>query len=276
MKTKKILSLVVVLTLVLSFFAMGTVQAAEDEFAILRTLGINTDFSDDTTPITRYQLAEIALELTGIAPDADGEPAYPDVPVKHKLFPVINAVTKNGLMGGLMDGSFGADTYASIMDGGRVLLSELGYTSFAVQAGWTDAQYSSKVQSLGLTSGVDSSKGLTYNAIGRMMVNMLTTKVMEIVAVTSDGIQYAESDKTYAESKYGYVIKTGIFQANGSASIAGYSAVRMNEAVLDGAIYKTNALDYTRFVGYPVKVILTSEIDGEIIHVENTQAMKNL
>ena len=276
MKTKKILSLLVVFTLVFSMLTLGNVQAADDEFAILRTLGINTDFSDDTTPITRYQLAQIALELTGKTADDEGEPAYPDIPAKHKYFPVVNAVTKEGLMGATADGSFGPDTNASIMDGGRILLAELGYTAFAVQAGWTDAQYSSKVQSLGLTSGVDSSKGLTYSAIGRMMINMLTTKTMEIVSVSSEGIQFAESDSTYVESKYGYVIKKGIFQANGSASIAGYAPVKQSQAVVDGAVYKTNGNDYSDYVGYNVKLILTSEIDGEIIHVEKYSGSQEL
>ena len=276
MKTKKILSLLVVFTLALSMLTLGNVQAAEDEFAILRTLGINTDFSDDTTPITRYQLAQIALELTGNSPDAEGEPTYPDVPAKHKFFPIVNAVTKNGLMGALSNGAFGAETNASIMDGGRVLLSELGYTAFGVQAGWTDAQYASKVQSLGLTSGIDSSKGLTYNAIGRMMVNMLTTKTMEIVSVSSEGIQFAESDDTYVESKYGYLIKTGVFQANGEASMAGFAKVKNSEAVIDGALYKTNGNDYSDFVGYNVKIILTSAVDGEIIHVEKYSGFEEL
>lgn len=276
MKTKKILSLLVVFTLVFSMLTLGTVQAAEDEFAILRTLGINTDFSDDTTPITRYQLAQIALELTGKSPDADGEPAFPDIPAKHKYFPIVNAVTKNGLMGARADGSFGPDSNASIMDGGRILLSELGYTAFAVQAGWTDAQYSSKVQSLGLTSGIDSSKGLTYYAMGRMMVNMLTTKTMEIISVSSEGIQFAESDNTYVESTYGYIIKTGVLQANGFASMAGYAPVKLKQAVVDGALYKTNGNDYSDFVGYNVKLILTSETDGEIIHIEKYHESQEL
>ncbi len=277
MKIKKLLSLLVALALVCSFMTMTTVQAAEDEFAILRTLGINTDFSDDTTPITRYQLAEIAMELTGLSPEEDGQPTYPDIPVKHKYFPMINAVTVNGLMGALADGSFSPDAPASAMDGGRVLLSELGYTAFAVQAGWTDAQYNSKVQSLGLMSGVDASEGLTARGIGKMMVNMLTKKVMEIVAVDAEGVKFRESNLTYIESKYGYVIKTGVLQANGYASASGCATVTTKQAVIDGVLYKTDGRDFTNYVGYNVRFILTSEYeDGRIIHMEKYRGSDEL
>ncbi|MFA7636488.1 MAG: hypothetical protein WCX81_01850 [Monoglobales bacterium] len=277
MKTKKIISLVVVLTLVLSFFTIGNVQAAEDEFAILKTLGINTDFSDDTTPITRYQLAEIAVELTKISLDPEGEPTFPDVPQKHKFFPLINAVTKEGLMGALADGSFSPMANASAMDGGRILLAELGYTAFAKQAGWTDAQYNSKVQTLGLTRGVQSAEGLTYYDIGKMMINMLTTKIMEIVSIDAEGIQFRESDRTYIEAKYGYVLRTGVLQANGDASIAGVTPVTSKQAVIDGKIYKTNGYDYSDYVGYNVKYILTSAYaDAQLVHVEKYRTSQEL
>ncbi len=277
MKIKRILSLLVALTLVCSFMTMTNVQAAEDEFAILSSLGIMTDFSDDTTPITRYQLAEIAVQLTGITPDGNGDPVYPDIPAKHKYFPVVNAVTNEGLMGGLADGSFSPDAKASAMDGGRMLLAELGYTAFAAQAGWTDAQYNSKVQSLGLMNGVDASEGLTYSGIGKMMINMLTKKVMEIVSINSEGIEFKESNLTYIESKYGYKIRTGILQAAGSSSISTAIPVTDKQVVIDGVLYKTEGQDLSRYVGYNVKFIVTSEFeDGKVIHVEKYKGSEEL
>lgn len=269
MKLKKILSLLVVLTLACSLFTAVNVNAAEDEFAILRTLGISTDFSDNTTPITRYQLAQVALELTGISAEPNGEPVFPDIPVKHKYFPVVNAAYINGLMGALTDGSFGPDTNATAMDAGRVLLSELGYTAFAKQANWTDAQYNSKVQSLGLMRGIDSSKGLTYHDVGKMIINMFTTKVMDIIAIDGEGIKFAESNLTYIESRFGYILKTGIMYAAGSASASGYAPVKANQVIIDDILYKTDGRDYSKYVGYNVKYIVTSEYeDGQVIHVE--------
>ena len=277
MKIKKILSLLVVLTLVCSFMTMTNVQAAEDEFAILKTLGINTDFSDNTTPITRYQLAVMALDLTGQSSSGDGEPIYPDVPVKHKYFPVINAVTESGLMGAIADGSFAPDSNASVMDGGRILLSELGYTAFAEQAGWTDSQYNSKVQSLGLMAGIDTSKGLTAYGFGKMIINMLSKKTMEIVSVNSDGIEFKESNYSYVESKYGYKLRYGIMQANGNVSIASAVPVTTKQAVIDGILYRTDGRDFTDYVGYNVKYIVTSEFeDGRVIHVEKYKGHEEL
>ena len=277
MKIKKILSLLVVLTLVCSFMTITNVQAAEDEFGILTTLGINPDFGDDATPITRYQLANIAMDIAGLSLEPEGEPIYPDIPLKHKYFPLINAVTLNGLMGALADGSFSPNSNATAMDGGRVLLAVLGYTAFAVQAGWTDAQYNSKVQSLGLLSGVDSSEGLTAYVIKKMMVNMLTKNVMEIVSVDAEGIKFKESDLTYIEYKYGYKLKIGVLQANSYSSSAGHLPVTAKQAVIDGVLYKTDGRDYTDYVGYNVKFILTSEYDdGRIIHIEKYKGSEEL
>ena len=277
MKTKKILSLLIVLALTFSFMTVTNVQAAHDEFAILKTLGIAADFSDNTTPITRYQLAEVALQLTGSSPEANGTPVYPDIPVKHKYFPVINAVTNKGLMGPTMDGSFAPDALASAMDGGRMLLAELGYGGFAKQADWTELQYVSKVKSLGLTSGVDTSEGLTYYAIGKMIINMLTLNTLEVSSVDTDGIKYTESSISYIESKYGYVLKTGVLQAAGSTSMSGYATLATNRVSIDGVKYSTTGSDYSQFVGYNVKYILSSKYsDAKVLHVEPYRGFEEL
>ncbi len=274
MKLKRILSLLLALTLVSSFMMISTVSAANDEFALLRQLGFTRDFSDNTTPITRYQVAEVAIEMAGIGADLEGDPVYPDVPVRHKYFGVVNAAYKKGLVSAKPDGTFAPDSPATPMDAGRAILGELGYAAFGMQAGWTDAQYNNKVQTLGLLSGIKSSSGFTYYDFGKMIINALTVNIMDMISVGNEGVQFKESNLTYIESKYGYKAQYGILQAAGKASMTGTAPTDSFDQVVikvnnTSIRFNTTGIDYSALVGQRVKFILSNNYgDGDLIYLE--------
>jgi|GEM_PF-5351283 len=258
MKSKNIVSIILSLIILLSVVPT-TIFASDNEYPILDAIGLKID-AEAGKELTRLDLAKIAIELGGLEYIESGSSQYVDVGEKHYAFKIINTVTSYGYMGGNPDGSFLPDANASVADAAQVLLNLLGYSSMGKNAGWTSGTYLSKAQSIGLLKGVSTSGSLTKSVLGRLIVNMLEQPIVIISSIGTDGADYKiDKSTTYLTSRYGYYFKSGQMQAAGKSSITGSSGVPAGRVKVDGRVYNANGVDYSKYLGYNVRVIIDKD-----------------
>ena len=121
---KRLISFFIIFAVMLNFI---NVSYANDEFKFLDELGINIDYNDKETAITRVELCEIALNILDIALIDEGNAVFLDVPQKHKDFAIINTAYHYGIIKGYPDMTFRPNDIAYTSDVAGMILIILGY-----------------------------------------------------------------------------------------------------------------------------------------------------
>ena len=245
----------------MSLYVGMPVRAAED-YSLLSALGVSIDTENLDKPITRIELAELAIKLTKSSLITEGKAVFVDVPQKHKYFNIVNTVYLNGLMTGYSDGTFRPDEGAAVTDAGAMILTLLGYGYLVESAEISDAEKQNVASNIGIYDGVPAGT-LTNKGLGKLLLNMLDAYVVK----PSGGgitIDYKPSNETYLEQLTGYVSKEGIVQAVGAASIFGAGTVDYDWCMIDGYKYKCESVDMLQYLGLPVRVVVDEE-NGSII-----------
>ena len=264
MMLKRLISFVVSITIIVSLGAVMTVHATED-YSLLSALGVSIDTENLDKPITRIELAELAIKLTKSSLITEGKAVFADVPQKHKYFSIVNTVYINGLMNGYSDGTFKPNESAVKTDAGAMILNLLGYGYLMESADIPDVEKQNIANNIGIYDGVPSGP-LTNKGLGKMLLNMLDAYVVK----PSGGgvnINYEPSNETYLEQLTGYVPKEGIVQAVGAASVFGADTVDYGWCMIDGVRYKSESVDMLQYLGLAVKVVLDEE-NGSIVSVK--------
>ncbi|MGV8146069.1 MAG: S-layer homology domain-containing protein [Alkaliphilus sp.] len=171
---KKILSLVLVLSMVLGSF--GFVFAAEeDNFSRLTENGILLGDTEGNLmldqQLTRAQFAVFALRLKGFEDDAikalDEEADFTDVAADAWYAPYVGLAAKEGLMSGMGDGTFAPEANVSYIQVLTVLLRTLGHDTKGLA--WPMGYYSAAVGA-GL---VDTEMGLNLEVTREQMAEAM-------------------------------------------------------------------------------------------------------
>lgn len=271
MKKFKILSVVLAFLLVLT--VMPTALATNEDFPIFEAIGLNVAL-EEGKPITRYDLAKIAISLGGLSIVETSKAVYVDVPEKHWAFPEVNTVTYYGYMDGLSDGTFGVDSKATAADAAQILMNLLGYGNFAKQGNWGVAEYYIKARSIGLLDGIEvAADEFDVYDLKTMIVNMLDKNIVLIKSVGTDGIKYEIDERTtYLTSRYGYYFKEGILQAAGKSATNLSSSVGSGKIKVSGVTYSAKGKDYSNYIGSEVRIIVDkNEANAKVLFLEQVK-----
>ena len=182
---KKVLALVVALTMVLGTvsFAFTDVAEESDVYTAVQTLsslGILNGYEDGTfgpeKDITRAEFATVVCRALNVKSAATGATQFADVPADHWASGYINYVAGLGIVNGYGDGNFGPEDNVTYEQAIKMLVVALGFEPMAAQKGGYPTGYLVVANTYGMTEDVKApadaaaaNRGvvahLTYNAL---------------------------------------------------------------------------------------------------------------
>jgi hypothetical protein len=161
---RKVLSFVLVLSLVLGSFGMAFAaplsdvagEDFEDAVNVLTELGVIKGYPDGTYKpdniVTRAEMAVIVVSALGLADYATGTSNFSDM-AGHWSNPYVAYATSLGVISGYPDGTFRPDKTVSYDEAATMLVAALGYTPDSLQGTWP-ANFVVKAKSLGILDGI--------------------------------------------------------------------------------------------------------------------------
>lgn len=195
---KKVLSLVLVLTMVLgsfsfAFAAPSDVVGTEYEEAVERLgqLGVLTGYTDGTfkpeNTITRAEFAAVVVRVKGLeaaAQAAAGATAFKDVPAGHWAAGYINIASKMGFVKGMGDGTFAPSAPVTYEQAVTMVIRALGYDPAAEARGGYPYGYLIVANETGLLDSVKGTQGLPAP---RGLVAQLVDNALEVPLMVQVG-----------------------------------------------------------------------------------------
>ncbi len=265
MKLNKILSIILVLSMILS--SVPTVfaneiesETYENEIEILNAIGVMDYIPEPEKLISRGEFAALLVKLNGISPDSLSEPnqLFHDVPVTHKYLQEISYCARMGYMSGYGNQIFNPDYKILAEEAVASIVKFLGYSYLAKSHGDGYTGYIAAAREIGLTKGISLPYGecIFYEEAAKLIYNAL-----EIPLVTLDGI--SDNEKSYSTdpsvtplTKYHKMAKiSGIVTATDVTGIMGFSAADEGSFILDGHTYNTDNKSIRRYLGYEMEII---------------------
>ncbi|NLM08527.1 MAG: S-layer homology domain-containing protein, partial [Clostridiales Family XIII bacterium] len=156
---RKVLSFVLVLSLVLGSFGMAFAaplsdvkgEDCADAVSVLTELGVVSGYPDGTYKpdniVTRAEMAVIVVRALGLANYATGTSSFSDM-AGHWSNAYVAYATSLGIIDGYPDGTFRPDNTVSYDEAAKMLVAALGYTPESLPGTWP-ANYVVKAQALG-------------------------------------------------------------------------------------------------------------------------------
>ena len=185
---RKVLSFVLVLSLVLGSFGMAFAaplsdvagEKCEDAVNVLTNLGVvsgypNGKYKPDQV-VTRAEMAVIIVRALGLADYATGTSSFSDM-AGHWSNPYVAYATSLGIIDGYPDGTFRPDNTVSYDEAAKMLVAALGYTPESLTGTWP-ANYVVKARSLGILDGIKAGPaGANRGDIAIMAFQTLGAKI---------------------------------------------------------------------------------------------------
>jgi hypothetical protein len=185
---RKVLSFVLVLSLVLGSFSMAFAaplsdvagEDFEDAVNVLTELGVVSGYPDGTYKpdniVTRAEMAVIVVRALGLADYATGVSSFSDM-AGHWSNPYVAYATSLGVIAGYPDGTFKPDATVTYDEAATMLVAALGFTPESLQGTWP-ANYVVKAKSLGILDGIKAGPaGATRGDIAIMAFQTLDAKI---------------------------------------------------------------------------------------------------
>ena len=217
----------------------------------------NGDFRPDDK-VSRAEFCAVILRCLGYD-DGIGivyENKFSDVDESHWAYESINALYELGMINGVSENTFDPDGTITDEQAAKILVSALGYSIVAEEAGGYPTGYMNVASSKGLLKGIyiDSEKTMTREEVAVLIYNALDVPML--VQNLSDSLEYdVNSDMTIkkirAELTDREKIK-GIVTGAGVTFASGDDYERNKYVEIDGELYFADGKDYSEFVGMEV------------------------
>jgi len=303
---KRLVSLVLVLSLVLGSmsmgFAAGTLTADIEDAKVVKAverlaaLGIVNGMEDGKyhpeLKVTREQFAKLLVESLGLGTAANaamGSTSFSDVEAARWSAGYVNVASGQGLIKGYPDGTFGPAKEVTYAEALTMLVRALGYKDEFLPGSWP-GNYVAKAASLGITSGVNfSADSVTADrgSVAVMVNNTLDAKIVKVKEF-GDVITYEETQLTLLEDKleidkYSNLRLTknqrldDTLDANEVAFVATKDDATLINEELDkddetNAVEVAAGVDVEALMGMQVKVYVND--DDEIVYMEKDSTEK--
>lgn len=287
---KKIFSLVLCFTLVLSI-AVGNISfAAEDvtteeltevvvedtkELLIAKGLGfIDANVKGDDK-VTRAQLAYTVANMIGLGEVDAGEEFFEDVKSTSSHAKAINILGKLQIFNGNGAGMFLPDEPADKNAIAAVFVRALGYDVVATQNGGWATGYLTNAQKIGLFDGVNVNDEMNMTSFARIVYNAMHTEIMGMKY--SSIVEYEVTDNTILDL-LNIVEMRGVVTANGKTGLTGYNntsegRIRIgnhtlvaDDEKLQNAIGKSVQVYYQEIDGFDT-IIYWGEHENDVIEI---------
>lgn len=295
---KKVLSLVLVLTMVLGSFSFAfaavpsDVVGTEYEGAVTRlaSLEILEGYTDGTfkpgNTITRAEFAAAlvrALGLEDAAKASGGATGFNDVPAGHWATGYINIATKMGYVKGMGDGTFAPSSPITYEQAVTLVVRALGYEPAADARGGYPYGYLVVAAEEGVTDDINGVQGqpAPRGLVAQLLDNSLTVPMMVQVGYGSDTKWVKSGTEGTKEIKI-LTDKLGIDEIEGRvvANVLTDGKLDDNEITIDVKDDKekdfkvAEGVDADGFLG--LEVVAWEGKDGKIFKIENDTDAKDV
>lgn len=219
---KRIVSLVLALSMVLSMFATafaGTtltdVEGTEYESAVsaLVELGLvqgrgNNKYEPESV-VTRAEMAKLLVIASGLEDAAElnvGATKFSDVAANHWATGFINVASEYGFINGYPEGTFAPDAQVKYSEAVTMAIRALGYASVVESKGTWPTNYIQQARELKVLDEIkyaSYSNGATRGNVAKLVWNMLRTYMWDITGENeSNGLNYGKDNRTTMIDKY--------------------------------------------------------------------------
>lgn len=253
---KRIISLVVFLSMVLSF---GTF--ASDSYNILSESGIlSADFSlADEAGVSRGSFAKMAIQLIAMENMTISSPvSYSDIDSESEEGKAITTLTQLKYMSGYGDGTFRPEREMKISEAVKIIIHILGYGYRANADGGYPTGYMYTAKNLGLLSGVGGaySDVLSFDTAMKLFYNAVDVPIAEVSGV-GDNLTYSiNPDNTILSVYHDMDKERGIVTAGETAALTGYYKTGKNQIRIGSNVYTVDAdCNITDYLGLTVDFI---------------------
>jgi hypothetical protein len=192
---RKVLSFVLVLSLVLGSFGMAFAaplsdmagEKSEEAVSVLTELGVVKGYPDGTYKpdniVTRAEMAVIVVSALGLADYATGTSNFSDMG-GHWSNGFVAYATSLGIISGYPDGTFRPDNTVTYDEAATMLVAALGYNADSLIGTWP-ANFVTKAKTLGILDGIKA--GATGANRGDIAIMTFQTLDQEIGRTNADG-----------------------------------------------------------------------------------------
>lgn len=269
---KKVLSLVLALSLVLGTFAFTPVfaatsfddtkgEACEDAVNVLTELGVVTGYEDGTYKpeniVTRAEMAVLIINALGLDQYiADQTSNFTDLSGYGWAEPYIAYAQSLGFINGYGDGTFRPGNTVSYDEAATMLVGALGYNSECLPGTWP-ANFVTKAKSLGIMDDIVSSAGGANR--GDIAIMIFNTLDQWIGYVDKDGVFQAYQDKAGVAND-NMLMRLGADQYNDG-----------NYFIMTSDIADDALVNVREYIGAAVKAYCTDE-DREVIAISEVKS----
>lgn len=270
---KKVMALVIVLSMVVSMFTVMTASAAdfsdvagtkyEEAVSVLAPMGVIAGYEEDGAKlfkpeqvVTRAEMAAFIVRELGLSVSAKAETKFTDVPKDFWGSGDINIANGKNIIVGYGDGTFGPDDQVSFEAAVKMVVCALGYEVDAKDNGGWPAGYIAIADKLGVLEDVedklaDTTAGCDRGTVALLLYNALDLEIQDVTYYNGEVLSKVGSGKSMAYEMGYYkfadieVKATDKAVASGKLQDAGYALIG-NEEMLNGGI------DMDQFLGQKV------------------------
>lgn len=261
---KRIYTTLLSLMVVCGVFFCCAVGVAAENKAVDEVMGWeimvgdeNGDFRPDDK-VSRAEFCAVILRCLGYDDGIGIEynNKFTDIDKSHWAYESINTLYELGMVNGVDENTFNPDGTITDEQAAKMLVSALGYTIVAEEAGGYPLGYMNVASGKGLLKGIyiDSEKTMTREEVAVLIYNALDVPML--VQNLSDSLEYdVNSDMTIkkirAELTDREKIK-GIVTGGGVTFLSGEDRERNKYVEIDGELYFSGNKDYSEYIGMEV------------------------
>lgn len=253
----KIISIILIMFFICSIAsAEGVNFSGEDfsrEIAFLKLVGINGTWESEFT-VNRSEFISSVSELILLSPQMELNNPFSDLPENHKYYNIILTAASAGFVRGDLSGRVYPDHKISQADGIKIILSALGYDSYAMAKGGYPYGYLAVANELGMLKDLQfgANGWLTEQQCGRLLYNALHAPAAEAVTYGRD-VQYRISKDNTVLKKYYKISKArGRVLGTHQLKLSNKFLIGESEVLIGEQLYEKGTFNWKDLIGHEV------------------------
>lgn len=283
-KTKRLTSLFIILTLVVSMFTFSVPVLAEESLPAvmvtdedmslamkLKTLGVITNEFEMGAYVTRGEMASITAYYISVP--GSNTKCFADVSAEHPYYGEIGALYNLGIITGDDKGNFNPDKYVTYDEALVFIINAVGHKPFAVREGGYPTGYHRIAIKHNMLNGLSMQKGTdaaTFADIYKMLEKGLVAATVDTQYYGDGSITYTLSDsETFLSTTYKIRKFRGIVTGTKTTKLtSAVSNIDDGQIEIDGKTYDIVGYGNKNFLGRCIEFYISTDDEDVILYAE--------
>lgn len=257
---KKLLCLIILTaSLFTACMSAHAENALNEAIEYLSAVGVDFEYEEETVqPDKRVTRAVFAQNVTKILNLSDRKCTgvyYHDVSEDHWAYNNIGVLTELGIVSGDGNKYFNPDEYITRQEAATILVSVLGYSTYAKSSGGYPDGYMNMASELEIFKNCSTNPDFILSDMLIMLKNALDTNVM-ITEIKGGGFEYTKAeDETLLSYYHDMYYEKGTLTGCDGVSLKSADSLAENIAVIDGNEYITETAGLLENIGTEVEFL---------------------